>query len=146
MHGFNRLTVPFEVPNRVGGKSGWTFIKLLKLALTGITAFSTLPLHLVTVMGVIFLIFSILLGAQTLYMKFFGNAYEGFSTTILLQLIIGSLLMISLGIIGEYLARIYEEVKRRPRYVISQSIETSINSERSSHSFQEMNSKKRVSA
>jgi polyisoprenyl-phosphate glycosyltransferase len=124
--GFRRRTITFDVPKRAGGKSAWSFFKLLRLALTGITAFSTLPLHLVTLMGVIFFIFSIILGIQTLYMKFFGHAFAGFSTTILLQLLIGSLLMISLGIIGEYLARIYEEVKRRPRYIISQSIKSPV--------------------
>jgi polyisoprenyl-phosphate glycosyltransferase len=136
--GFNRVQLPFEVPKRAEGRSGWSFIKLLKLALTGITAFSTLPLHLVTMMGMVFLIFSILLGIQTLYMKFFGHASAGFSTTILLQLMIGSLLMISLGIIGEYLARIYEEVKQRPRYIISQLIETSANSRTPSLKYQDI--------
>ena len=63
------------------------------------------------------------LGIQTLYLKLAGCALTGFATVILLELIIGSLLMISLGIIGEYLARIYEEVKGRPRYIVSESIE-----------------------
>jgi glycosyltransferase involved in cell wall biosynthesis len=60
---------------------------------------------------------------QTLYLKLAGRAVSGFATVILLQLIVGSLLMISLGIIGEYLARIYEEVKGRPRYLIKELIE-----------------------
>src|SRR5215510_2620379 len=72
---------------------------------------------------VIFFIFSIALGIQTLYLKLTGHAFVGFATVILLELIIGSLLMISLGIIGEYLARIYEEVKGRPRYVITETME-----------------------
>jgi len=63
------------------------------------------------------------LGIQTLYLKLAGRAFTGFANVILLELIIGSLLMISLGIIGEYLARIYEEVKGRPRYIVSESIE-----------------------
>ncbi len=63
------------------------------------------------------------LGIQTLYLKLAGRAFTGFATVILLELIIGSLLMVSLGIIGEYLARIYEEVKGRPRYIVSESIE-----------------------
>ena len=61
---------------------------------------------------------------QTLFLKLTGQASSGFATVILLQLIIGSLLMISLGIIGEYLARIYQEVKARPRYIVSESIES----------------------
>ena len=61
---------------------------------------------------------------QTLYMKLSGHAFDGFTTVILLQLIIGSSLMLSLGIIGTYLARIYDEVKGRPRYLISTQIES----------------------
>jgi glycosyltransferase involved in cell wall biosynthesis len=71
----------------------------------------------------VFLGLSVLLGLETLYLKIAGRAVSGFATVILLELIIGSLLMISLGIIGEYLARIYEEVKGRPRYMVSESIE-----------------------
>jgi glycosyltransferase involved in cell wall biosynthesis len=98
-------------------------LKRLKLALVGITAFSSFPLHLVTFAGVLFLGLSVLLGVETLYLKLAGRAVSGFATVILLELIIGSLLMISLGIIGEYLARIYEEVKGRPRYLVTESIE-----------------------
>ena len=78
-----------------------------------------------TLAGVIFLGLSVLLGIETLYLKLTGRAVSGFATVILLELIIGSLLMISLGIIGEYLARIYEEVKGRPRYLIQESIDSS---------------------
>src|SRR5262249_15723238 len=98
-------------------------LKRLKLALVGITAFSSFPLHLVTFAGVIFLGISLLLGLETLYLKLAGRAVSGFATVILLQLIVGSLLMISFGIIGEYLARIYEEVKGRPRYLIRELVE-----------------------
>ena len=68
--------------------------------------------------NMLFFIFAAVLGVQTLYNKIAGIAVNGFTTVILLQLFIGSLLMLSLGIIGEYIARIYEEVKGRPRYVI----------------------------
>ncbi|MEY2539824.1 MAG: polyisoprenyl-phosphate glycosyltransferase [Verrucomicrobiota bacterium] len=121
--GFNCVQIPFEVSPRSAGQSTWSYLKRLKLALTGITAFSSLPLQLVTLAGGIFLAFSILLGAQTLYRKLAHHAVSGFTTVILLELIIGSFLMISLGIIGEYLARIYEEVKGRPRYIVAETIE-----------------------
>jgi glycosyltransferase involved in cell wall biosynthesis len=121
--GFTSVQIPFEVVPRSTGQSTWSVLKRLKLALIGITAFSSFPLHLVTFTGVIFLGLSVLLGLQTLYLKLAGRAVSGFATVILLELIIGSLLMISLGIIGEYLARIYEEVKARPRYLIKESIE-----------------------
>jgi polyisoprenyl-phosphate glycosyltransferase len=121
--GFSTVRIPFEVVARRAGKSSWSYFKRWKLALVGITTFSSFPLHLVTFAGVIFFLFAIGLGIQTLYLKLTGRAFTGFATVILLELIIGSLLMISLGIIGEYLARIYEEVKGRPRYVITESIE-----------------------
>jgi polyisoprenyl-phosphate glycosyltransferase len=121
--GFTTVHIPFEVVPRSAGQSTWSVLKRLKLALVGITAFSSFPLHLVTFAGVIFLVLSVLLGLETLYLKLAGQAVSGFATVILLELIIGSLLMISLGIIGEYLARIYEEVKGRPRYLVRESIE-----------------------
>ena len=120
--GFKTVQVPFEVGPRSAGQSAWSAFKRLKLALIGITAFSSFPLHFVTLAGAIFLIVSIGLGVETLYLKLAGRAVSGFATVILLELVIGSLLMISLGVIGEYLARIYEEVKRRPRYVVMESI------------------------
>jgi glycosyltransferase involved in cell wall biosynthesis len=121
--GFSTVKIPFQVVARRGGKSGWSYLRRAKLALIGITTFSSFPLHLVTFAGVIFFIFAIGLGIQTLYLKLTGRAFTGFATVILLELIIGSLLMISLGIIGEYLARIYEEVKGRPRYIVAESID-----------------------
>jgi glycosyltransferase involved in cell wall biosynthesis len=121
--GFTAVQIPFGVVPRSAGQSTWSALKRLKLALIGITAFSSFPLHLVTFAGVLFLGLSVLLGIQTLYLKLAGRAVSGFATVILLELIIGSFLMISLGIIGEYLARIYEEVKGRPRYIVTESIE-----------------------
>jgi len=121
--GFKTIQIPFEVGLRRAGKSGWSYLRRAKLALVGITTFSSFPLHLVTFAGVIFFVFAVGLGIQTLYLKIAGRAFTGFTTVILLELIIASLLMISLGIIGEYLARIYEEVKGRPRYIITDSIE-----------------------
>jgi len=121
--GFTHVQVPFEVPGRAGGSTGWSFPTRLKLALTGISAFSSLPLQFVTIAGLLFFTFSIFFGLYTLILQLAGRSVSGFATVILLLLIIGSLLMLSLGIIGEYLARIYEEVKRRPRYVISSSLE-----------------------
>jgi glycosyltransferase involved in cell wall biosynthesis len=121
--GFTRVQVPFDVPGRVTGATGWSFPNRMKLALTGISAFSSLPLQFVTVAGLLFFLFSIVFGFYTLVLQLSGRSVSGFATVILLLLIIGSLLMLSLGIIGEYLARIYEEVKRRPRYVIASTIE-----------------------
>ena len=107
--GFKR-SIPFSTKNRASGTK-WSLFKLFKLAINAITSFSSLPLQIVTIMGLIFLLGSLILGVQTLYMKLRGIAYSGFTTVILLLLVIGSALMISLGIIGTYIAKIYEEVK-----------------------------------
>lgn len=122
--GFKRMQLPFSVPERIGGQSGWSMFRLLRLAITAVTSFSSLPLHFVTIVGFVFLLLSLILGGQTLLLKIAGRAVTGFTTVILLLLIIGSLLMISLGVIGEYIARIYEEVKGRPRYVIAEKIDS----------------------
>ena len=91
----------------------------MKYAISNATSFSTLPLQLVTVIGLVFLLFSAVLGLQTFVKFLMGTAVEGFTTVILLILIVGGFLMLSLGIIGHYIARIYEEVKGRPKYIIS---------------------------
>lgn len=122
--GFRRAQVPFEVAHRAGGSSSWSVLRLFRLALTGITAFSALPLQIVTLAGIVFMLFAAVFGLQTLYVLLMGHAVTGFTTVILLLLIVGSFLMISLGIIGEYLAKIYDEVKGRPRYIVSQTIDT----------------------
>ena len=117
--GFKTTTVEYDVAERQFGESKWSFRSLMKYAISNATSFSTLPLQLVTVMGVISIIFSIILGIQTLVNYILGNAVEGFTTVILLVLIVGGFIMLSLGIIGHYLARIYEEVKGRPKFIIS---------------------------
>lgn len=122
--GFSRVEVSFHVPERLdGGSSRWSLLGLTHLALTAITAFSSKLLHIVSIFGVLFLMLAFVLGAQTLYLKFTGRAISGFSTVNLLLLITGSLLMISLGVIGLYLSRIYDEVKARPRYLVSETLE-----------------------
>ena len=121
--GFRTEKVSYEVQERQFGKSKWSFWSLMKYAISNATSFSTLPLQLVTVMGVVSILFSVALAIQTLVKYLTGTAVEGFTTVILLILIIGGFLMLSLGIIGHYIARIYEEVKGRPKYIISQVTE-----------------------
>lgn len=117
--GFKTASVEYEVQERVYGESKWSFFSLMRYAVTNVTSFSTLPLQLVTVLGIIAILFSVILAVQTLVKYLTGTAVEGFTTVILLILIIGGFIMLSLGVIGHYLARIYEEVKGRPRYIIS---------------------------
>lgn len=120
--GFRTVSVEFDVPPRSGGQTRWSFLGLAKLALNAIIAYSAVPLRIVGAVGLLFLFGAFVLGAQTLYRKLAGDAVTGFTTVILLLLVIGSAVMISLGTIGEYIAAIYNEVKGRPRYLIREQI------------------------
>lgn len=121
--GFRTESVTYEVQERQFGESKWSFWSLMRYAVTNATSFSTLPLQAVTVMGAASILFSVILAVQTLVRFLMGNSVEGFTTVILLILIIGGFLMLSLGVIGHYIARIYEEVKGRPKYIISKVTE-----------------------
>ena len=117
--GFKSTQIEFQVRDRENGKSKWSFKGLAKYAISNVTSFTTAPLQLITVFGSILLLFMGGMSIQTLVRFFLGQSAEGFTTVILLLLLIGGSLMMALGIIGYYIARIYEEVKGRPRYIIS---------------------------
>lgn len=121
--GFRTATVEFDVQERAEGESKWSTWSLIKYAIKNIVSFSTVPMQCVTVAGVLVFLMAIVLGIQSLIKYFSGRAVEGFTTVILLILIIGSVIMISLGVIGYYIAKIYEEVKGRPRYLIARTTE-----------------------
>lgn len=123
--GYRRTIVEFDVQERVAGTTKWSVKSLVKYAISNITSFTTAPMQLITVLGIIFFIFALVLGIQSFVRWATGYALEGFTTVILLLLITGSLIMISLGIIGYYLARIYEEIKGRPRSIIDEIVRTS---------------------
>jgi len=120
--GFKTATVKFDVREREAGESKWSTWSLVKYAVTNIAAFSSVPLQMVTVAGVFMFIFALIMGIESLVRYFGGRSLEGFTTVILLILIIGSMVMMSLGIIGYYISQIYKEVKGRPRYIISRTV------------------------
>lgn len=120
--GFRSGTVEFDVQEREAGESKWSTRSLVKYAITNIVGYSSAPMQFVTGAGVAVFVLAVILSIQTLIKYFSGHAVEGFTTVILLILFIGSIIMISLGIIGYYISRIYEEVKGRPRYIISRKI------------------------
>ncbi len=117
--GFKYTQVEFDVREREAGESKWSTAALIKYAVTNITSFTTVPMQIVTMAGIVTCIFSGVLGVNTLVNYFSGRAVEGFTTVILVMLMIGSIIMLSLGIIGYYIAKIYDETKRRPKYIIS---------------------------
>ncbi len=118
--GFKTERIEFNVAPRNAGKTKWSFRKLFKYALSSITSFTNVPMQIITVSGILFFIFAIILGVQTIVNFCMGTAADGFSTVILLILIVGSILMLGIGIIGYYLSKIYEEIKCRPRYIVSE--------------------------
>lgn len=119
--GFRTAAVSFDVQQRGEGRSKWSTFSLIKYALSNLSSFSTVPMQLVTLLGVVMLVVSVVFGSIALAQKIAGQAVEGFTTVILILVFSSSVIMISLGIIGYYIAKIYEEVKGRPRYIISKT-------------------------
>ena len=121
--GFKSTRVEYNVQERKEGISKWSTRTLIKYAVNNVTSFSSVPLQLVTLTGIIYMIFSIALSIQTLVRFFNGISVAGFTTVILLQLITGSILMLAIGLIGYYISKIFEEVKSRPKYIIEEEID-----------------------
>ena len=120
--GYRKATVYYSVRERTEGESKWSTKSLIKYAITNIGSFSSAPLHMVTVLGLIMLMVAIVFSIISLVQKLTGQALGGFTTVILLLLFSSSIIMISLGIVGYYIARIYDEIKGRPRYIISKTV------------------------
>ena len=117
--GYKKTEVLYKVRERTAGESKWSTRALFRYAINNIGSFSSAPLHIVTLSGVLMLVFALVFSVVALAQKIAGVALGGFTTVILLLLFSSSLIMISLGVIGYYIARIYEEIKGRPRYIIS---------------------------
>ena len=120
--GFKSTQIEYEVRDREAGESKWSTKALIKYALTNISSFTTAPMQLVTILGIVMFIISVVLTVITTVQKIMGTALGGFTTVIILECFIGSIIMMSLGIIGYYVARIYDEIKGRPRYIISDKL------------------------
>ena len=119
--GYKKATVKFQVNERTEGTTKWSLVSLMKYAVSNISAYTTAPMQIVTVLGFIMLAITVVFGVWAFIDKIQGRALEGMTTVILILIFIGSIMMISLGIIGYYVARIYEEIKGRPKYIISSS-------------------------
>ncbi len=117
--GFNTKYLPYVVNERMYGESKWSFVKLFKYALSGVVSFSTAPLSIATFLGTFFAGASMVYMVVVLIQKlFFGIAIEGYATIVMLILLLGGIQLFCLGIIGEYLARIFVESKERPIYLV----------------------------
>ncbi len=119
--GFKKKEIQFEQSDRIVGKSSWNFSSLVKLAIDGITSYTTAPLRLSAILGIIIslpaFVYMCFILVKTL---FFGDAVQGFPTLITVILFLGGVQLLSLGIIGEYLGRIFYETKNRPVYVVKE--------------------------
>jgi glycosyltransferase involved in cell wall biosynthesis len=118
--GFKQVTIPFDVVPSLRRTSTWSSLKLMQLATHSLISYSSMPLRIAHIISGLFLLFSVILGADALFMRLTGRAFTGFTTVIILILLTGGLQLGVLAVIAEYLAAIYEEVKRRPRYVITE--------------------------
>lgn len=121
--GFSRAQVRFDVAERESGFSKWSFKNLVRLAIHSVTSYTAAPLYASAVLGFMLLVAFVFLFIQTIVMKLLGHAASGFTTVIALQLVIGGILMMSVGVIGIYIEKIYEEVKARPRYILQSVVE-----------------------
>lgn len=118
---FPSALLPFNVKERADGSIGkWSQWSLFRYAVNNITGFSSLPLKLVTYLGVITLLFGAIIGINSLLQKIQGEAVDGFTTVNLLIIVMGGSILISLGVIGHYLAKLYDEIKARPNYLINE--------------------------
>lgn len=120
--GFKRIRYEFEVADRAEGKSKWSPKSLIGFAIDSVTSYTAAPLYASIALGTLFLIFTLIMFIQTLYMKLTGEALGGFTTVIILQLLSSAVMLFGIGIVGVYIKKIYEEVKGRPRYIIRRII------------------------
>lgn len=120
--GFTTVTIPFNVHKRVSGSSKYSLSKMIKLAFEGITSFSTTPLYISAFVGLLLFLLAFVYAIYVIYIRFFhGNAVEGWASVLFVLLVVGGFISLFLGIIGLYIAAIYDEVKNRPSYIVSET-------------------------
>lgn len=121
--GFNTHYIPYQANKRKNGKSSWSFWKLFKYAIDGMVSFTTAPLRIATILGIIISVLSFIYVVILIVQTFiFGIDVPGYASTLSVVLLLGGIQLFSLGIIGEYLARTYVETKRRPIYIVKEKL------------------------
>jgi len=119
--GFKSIGIPFNVADRKAGKSSWNLFKLTELAITGITSFSNIPLKLLSVGGLLISGFAALCAIYIVFKTLImGIVVPGYATILVSIIFFGGIQLFSIGIVGEYIARIFTEVKKRPNYIIEE--------------------------
>ena len=120
--GFRQTAVPYARPPRLRGETKWPLRKMLRFAVDGLTSFSHVPLQLATWLGFFVSAFSFLYILVVLWLKLRGINVTGWTTMMFFILFLGGVQLILIGVLGEYLGRIYEEVKRRPLYLVDEVV------------------------
>jgi len=118
MIGYKTDIVYYERHERFAGESKYPLKKMLSFAFDGITSFSVRPIRIITSLGFLIFLASLISIIVLLIMKLFGSTVQGWTTLMASIWMIGGIQLLSLGVIGEYIGKIYKEVKRRPRYII----------------------------
>lgn len=121
--GYNQAMVPYSAPERFSGKSKYSARKMLHFATDGITSFSAKPLRISFYLGLIISLIGLVYSGFAIVQYFLGNTQPGWTSILVSVLIIGGIQLISIGIIGEYLARVFKESKNRPLYLIKERLQ-----------------------
>ena len=117
--GFSQVAVPFERPSRAAGTTKYSTRKMVAFAFDAILSFSMLPLRAATYFGFITFLFGMIFGSRVLiHALFYRDLVQGWATVVVLQSMIGGAILLCLGVVGEYVGRLYEEIKQRPLYIV----------------------------
>lgn len=120
--GFKRKAVPYEAAERYAGTTSYVFARMLRFALDGVFSFSIVPLRMISFLGVATVALGIVYGGYTMWVRLFSDhAVSGWASLVGVILVFSGTQLLSLGILSEYVGRIYEEVKERPRYVVAET-------------------------
>ena len=121
--GLPSTVVSYDRSERIAGNSKYPLRKMIALAINGITSFSALPLRMVAVLGIIIFIISLIISFWVIWVRFFvGNAIPGWASSVLPIYFLGGIQLFSIGLIGEYVSKIYLETKQRPRFIIEETV------------------------
>lgn len=116
--GFRSISINYEVQDRIAGKTKWSFFSLFGYAVKNLISFSYAPLHLISIIGIIFLLIGIGFAIDAFISYLMGKAVGGYPTLVFLIILSSGGIMLSLGIVGIYIAKIYDQIKERPQYII----------------------------
>ncbi|MGN8843169.1 glycosyltransferase family 2 protein [Niallia sp. Sow4_A1] len=120
--GFKSTKIYYERKARAAGESKYPFRKMIAFALDGITSFSVKPIRLITMLGFLFSVISVFTGVYAIVQKIMNHTESGWTSLMISVWLLGGLMLMSIGLIGEYIGKIYEEVKQRPRYIIESNL------------------------